>query len=79
MANTSSLVQIQKGNNTQSSNNQRPNYGQPTISSAVDKARGEGTIGGNWRTTGINSTISGKEGPIKLNNHFLLQDFQVPA
>jgi len=78
MANTSPLAQSKKGNNTHSSN-QRPKYAQPTISSAVDNSRGEGPIGGTWRTTEINSTISGKEGQVKLNNPLLIAGFPGPG
>lgn len=78
IVNTSPLVQSKKGNNIHSSK-QRSKYVQPTISSAVDNLRGEGPIGGKWRTTEINSTISGKEGPVKLNNPLLIAGFPGPG
>ena len=67
-----------QGNNNTHNSNQRPKYGQPAIRSAMGKARG-GPIGGNWRTTEINSTISGKEGPVKLNNPLLIAGFPGPG
>jgi uncharacterized protein len=72
------LAQSKKGNNNTHNSNQRPKYGQPAIRSAMGKARG-GPIGGNWRTTEINSTISGKEGPVKLNNPLLIAGFPGPG
>jgi len=44
----------------------------------MDRA-GDGSIGGNWRTTEINSTISGKEGPVKMNNPLLIAGFPGPG
>ena len=78
MVNTSPLEQSKKGNNTHRSN-QRPKYDQSTISSTEDNSRGEGPIGGTWRTTEINSTISGKEGQVKLNNSLLIAGFPGPG
>ena len=72
------MAQSKKGNNNTHNINQRPKYGQPAIRSAMGKARG-GPIGGNWRTTEINSTISGKEGPVKLNNPLLIAGFPGPG
>lgn len=75
--NTSLLVQNKKSNSARNAN-QRPNYGQPAIGSVMDRAR-VGSVGGNWHTTEINSTISGKEGPIKLNNPLLIAGFPGPG
>lgn len=71
------LVQNKKSNSARNAN-QRPNYGQPAIGSVMDRAR-VGSVGGNWHTTEINSTISGKEGPIKLNNPLLIAGFPGPG
>jgi uncharacterized protein len=75
--NTSLLVQNKKSNNTHYGN-QRPNYGQPAIGSAMDGGR-VGPVGGNWHTTEINSKISRKEGPVKLNNPLLIAGFPGPG
>jgi uncharacterized protein len=72
--NTLLLVQIKKSNNTQNSKY----HDEPVISLAMDKDR-VGPVGVNWRTTGINSTISGKEGPVKLNNPLLIAGFPGPG
>jgi uncharacterized protein len=71
------LVQNKKSNNTHKGN-QRLNYGLPTISSAMDSSH-VGPVGGNWHNTEINSTISRKEGPVKLNNPLLIAGFPGPG
>ena len=58
--------------------NQRSNHGQAAIGAAMDKAR-VGPIGGNRPATEINSTISEKEGPVKLNNPLLIAGFPGPG
>lgn len=58
--------------------NQRSNHGQAEIGAAMDKAR-VGPIGGNRPATEINSTISEKEGPVKLNNPLLIAGFPGPG
>ena len=75
--NTSLLVQNKKSNNTHKGN-QRLNYGLRAINSAMDSSR-VGPVGGNWYNTEINSTISRKEGPVKLNNPLLIAGFPGPG
>jgi uncharacterized protein len=71
------LVQNKKSNNTHKGN-QRLNYGLRAINSAMDSSR-VGPVGGNWYNTEINSTISRKEGPVKLNNPLLIAGFPGPG
>ena len=71
------MVQNKKSNNTHKGN-RRLNYDLPAISSAMDSSR-VGPVGGNWHNTEINSTISRKEGPVKLNNPLLIAGFPGPG
>ncbi|MGI0044783.1 MAG: proteasome assembly chaperone family protein, partial [Nitrososphaeraceae archaeon] len=58
--------------------NHQEKYDRPIINSKVDTAR-VGSLRGDWRTTEINSTISGKERPIKLNSPLLIAGFPGPG
>ena len=75
--NTSLLVQSKKSNIVHNGDRQ-PKYGQSAVSSAVDKDR-VGPPGGKWVRTEINSTISGKEGPLRLNKPVLIAGFPGPG
>jgi predicted ATP-grasp superfamily ATP-dependent carboligase len=50
----------------------------PIINSKVDTSH-VGSLRGDWRTTEINSTISGKETPTKLNSPLLIAGFPGPG
>jgi len=59
MSNRSLLVRNRNSVDSHNSNHQEK-YGRPIINSKVDAAP-VGSLRGDWRTTEINSTISGKE------------------
>src|ERR671911_338309 len=77
-ANTISLVQHKKENNMIDDANQHPEHGQPAIGAPTGNAR-VGPMSGNRPATEINSTISRKEGPVKLNNPLLIAGFPGPG
>ncbi|MGH9987501.1 MAG: hypothetical protein ACRD8W_26450 [Nitrososphaeraceae archaeon] len=77
MSNRSLLVRNRNSVDSHNSN-QQEKYGRPIINSKVDAAP-VGSLRGDWRTTEINSTISGKERPIKLNNPLLIAGFPGPG
>src|SRR5918996_750650 len=77
-ANTISLVQHKKENNMIDDANQHPEHGQPAIGAPTGYAR-VGPMSGNRPATEINSTISEKEGPVKLNNPLLIAGFPGPG
>lgn len=77
-ANTISLVQHKKENNMIDDANQHPEHGQPAIGAPTGNAR-VGPMSGNRPATEINSTISEKEGPVKLNNPLLIAGFPGPG
>jgi uncharacterized protein len=77
MSNRSLLVRNRNSVDSHNSN-QQEKYGSPIINSKVDTAP-VGSLRGDWRTTEINSTISGKERPIKLNNPLLIAGFPGPG
>ena len=58
--------------------NQHPEHGQPAIGAPTGNAR-VGPMSGNRPATEINSTISEKEGPVKLNNPLLIAGFPGPG
>src|ERR671919_2142437 len=77
-ANTISLVQHKKENNMIDDANQHPEHGQPAIGAPSGYAR-VGPMSGNRPATEINSTMSEKEGPVKLNNPLLIAGFPGPG
>ena len=77
MGNRSLLVRNRNSVDSHNSNYQEK-YGRPIINSKVDTAH-VGSLRGDWRTTEINSTISGKETPTKLNSPLLIAGFPGPG
>jgi uncharacterized protein len=73
-----SILARNKSNNARDAS-QGQKYGPHTVSPNYYTSR-TGALRGNWRTsTAINPTISGTEGPIRLNNPLLIAGFPGPG